>query len=79
MKSNGLIMALPAPPSRALIACQIQSGSDWVDRTYEVRRAPDGWLIDFGEGAPAKRVDWDAVLIWLSSLRPRDVEMLAHD
>lgn len=70
---------LPEPTQRALIACQIQTGlgQTWTDRTYEVFRGQDGrWMIDFGEGPLEPRRDWDAVLDWLRSLRPRDVELL---
>jgi hypothetical protein len=70
---------LRKPRSRALIACQIQTGPGmtWTDRTYVVVPASDGqWMIDFGEGAFEPRRDWNAVLDWLRSMRPRDVELL---
>ena len=70
---------LREPQSRALIACQIQTGPGmtWTDRTYEVIRASDGqWRVDFGDGALEPRRDWAAVVRWLELLRPRDVEML---
>lgn len=73
------VAAFREPRSRALIACQIQTGPGmtWTNRTYEVVRASDGqWLVDFGEGAREPRRDWDAVLSWLVKLRPRDVELL---
>jgi hypothetical protein len=76
---SNLTVVLPEPRSRALIACQIQTGAGmtWTNRTYEVVRAADGqWLLDFGEGALEPRRDWDAVLGWLRAMRPRDVEML---
>jgi len=72
-------VVLPEPQRRALIACQIQTGlgQTWTSRTYEVVRAPDGqWMVDFGEGALKPRRDWEAVLGWLWSLKPRDVELL---
>jgi len=72
-------IALPEPRTRALIACQIQTGPDftWADRTYEVVRAKDGqWLVDFGEGALEPRRDWATVLNWLGSLKPRAIELL---
>jgi hypothetical protein len=70
---------LREPRARTLIACQIQTGPGmtWTDRTYEVVPASDGqWLIDLGEGALEPRRDWAAVLDWLRSLRPRDVELM---
>lgn len=70
---------LREPRDRALLACQIQTdpGMTWTNRTYEVIRTTDGqWRVDFGEGALEPRRDWSAVLDWLRSLRPRDVEML---
>lgn len=70
---------LPEPRRRALIACQIQVGvgQTWINRTYEVVRAKDGyWLIDFGEGRLEQRASWEAVLGWLWRLAPRDVELL---
>jgi hypothetical protein len=73
------IAALPEPRTRALIACQIQTGpgQTWTNRTYEVVRAPDRqWMIDFGEGPLEPRRDWAAVLDWLGRLVPRDVELL---
>ena len=72
-------LAIPEPQQRALIACQIQTGigQTWTSRTYEVVRAPDGqWMVDFGEGALEPRRDWEAVLGWFWSLKPRDVELL---
>lgn len=81
MTSYEDIIALPEPRARALIACQIQAGPalTWVDRTYEVVRAPDAsgqWLVDFGAGPLEPRRDWQAVLTWLWRLSPRDVELL---
>lgn len=81
MTSYEDITALSEPRSRALIACQIQSGPGqaWTNRTYEVVRASDGsgqWLVDFGAGPLEPRRDWDAVLDWLWRLGPRDVELL---
>lgn len=73
------IASLHEPRSRVLIACQIQSGPrmTWTNRTYEISRAVDGqWLVDFGEGALEPRRSWSAVVEWLCSLRPRDVEMM---
>jgi len=73
------IHAFLEPQTRALIACQIQTGPGmtWTNRTYEVVRAADGqWLVDFGEGALEPRRNWDEILGWLRSLRPRDVELL---
>lgn len=73
------ISSIPEPRVRALIACQIQSGPGmtWTDRTYEVLRANDGqWRVDFGEGVREPRRSWSAVLEWLRSLRPRDVEVM---
>lgn len=81
MTSYETIAALCEPRARALFACQIQTGpgQTWTNRTYEVVRASDGsgqWMIDFGEGPLKPRRNWDAVLDWLRSLRPRDVELL---
>ena len=81
MTSYATLAALREPRSRALIACQIQTGpgQTWTNRTYEVVRATDSsgqWMIDFGEGPLEPRRDWDAVLDWLRRLRPRDVELL---
>jgi hypothetical protein len=72
------VPALREPRACALIACQIQTGPGmtWTNRTYEVIRAPDGWLVDFGEGRLEPRRDWAAVVRWLELLRPRDVEMM---
>lgn len=70
---------LAEPRGRALIACQIQTGSDmaWTDRMYEVVPAADGlWLIDFGEGGLEPRRDWRDVLDWLGCLHPRAVELV---
>ena len=73
---------LPAPRSRALIACQVQfgPGRTWTDRTYEVRLvANDGdpyWQIDLGEGPPVRRASWDDVLDWLRIMAPRDLELV---
>lgn len=77
--SYAVVAALCEPRSRALIACQAQSGPRmvWEDRTYEVVRAADGqWLLGFDDGPPVSRRDWDAVLDWLRRMRPRDVELL---
>lgn len=74
-------MALPEPRTRALVACQIQTGAamTWTDRTYEVVRAEDGqWRVDFGEGTLEPRRSWQDVLAWLASLRPRHLEMLGY-
>jgi hypothetical protein len=73
------VIDLPEPRTRALIACQIQTGVEqtWANRTYEVIRASDGqWRVDFGEGALEPRRDWAAILAWFWSLRPRNVELL---
>ena len=62
-----------------MIACQIQTGPGmtWTDRTYALVRATDGqWMVDFGEGGLEPRRSWEAVVDWLRSLRPRDVELL---
>lgn len=73
------IAALREPRVRSLIACQIQagSGSTWLNRTYEVVRSADArWSLDFGQGPLEPRRDWEGVLDWLRSLRPRAVELL---
>ena len=73
------VAALREPRSRALIACQIQTGPGrtWTNRTYEVVRGADGqWLVDFGSGPLEPRRDWESVLDWLRRLSPRDVELL---
>ena len=74
-----IMAALREPRSRALIACQIQTGpgQTWTNRTYEVVRSTDGqWMVDFGAGPLEPRRDWDAVLDWLRRVCPRDVELL---
>jgi hypothetical protein len=71
-----LSVIFPEPRDRVLIACQIQSGGTWTDRTYEVVRSGSGWQLDFGDGGCEKLSSWNAVLDWLISLRPRDVELL---
>jgi hypothetical protein len=79
MTSYETIAALCEPRTRALIACQIQTGpgQTWTNRTYEIARSADGqWMVDFGEGSLEPRRNWDAVLDWLRRLRPRDVELL---
>jgi hypothetical protein len=73
------ISTLREPRDRALIACQIQTGPGmtWTNRTYEVIRGADGqWRVDFGKGALEPWRDWSAILDWLRSLRPRDLELL---
>jgi hypothetical protein len=79
--SYAAIAALREPRDRALIACQIQSGTrmTWTDRTYEVERSlDDQWIIYLGEcaGPGERRRSWDEVLDGLRRMRPRNVELL---